>query len=172
MDGEIETPKRRKEDKLPRKQRKGMYILPSLFTIGNVAAGYYAILQIMHASVADPAHLDNAAKAIGFAVLFDGLDGRIARMTRTSSDFGRELDSLADAAWKNMGCPGVVDGARLRGGRGARWDAARAPRSSSSDRQRGIVFCCGAGLRDPAAQQGMAQHPHSIHCRLCNMSTR
>jgi len=96
MDGEIETPKRRKEDKLPRKQRKGMYILPSLFTIGNVAAGYYAILQIMHASVADPAHLDNAAKAIGFAVLFDGLDGRIARMTRTSSDFGRELDSLAD----------------------------------------------------------------------------
>ena len=41
-------------------------------------------------------HLDNAAKAIGFAVLFDGLDGRIARMTGTSSDFGRELDSLAD----------------------------------------------------------------------------
>jgi CDP-diacylglycerol--serine O-phosphatidyltransferase len=40
--------------------------------------------------------LDNAAKAIGFAVLFDGLDGRIARMTHTSSDFGRELDSLAD----------------------------------------------------------------------------
>ena len=41
-------------------------------------------------------HLDNAAKAIGFAVLFDGLDGRIARMTGTSSDFGKELDSLAD----------------------------------------------------------------------------
>ena len=44
----------------------------------------------------EPWHFDNAAKAIGFAVLFDGLDGRIARMTRTSSDFGRELDSLAD----------------------------------------------------------------------------
>jgi CDP-diacylglycerol--serine O-phosphatidyltransferase len=41
-------------------------------------------------------HFDNAAKAIGFAVLFDGLDGRIARMTNTTSDFGRELDSLAD----------------------------------------------------------------------------
>jgi CDP-diacylglycerol---serine O-phosphatidyltransferase len=41
-------------------------------------------------------HLDNAAKAIGFAVLFDGLDGRVARMTGTSSDFGKELDSLAD----------------------------------------------------------------------------
>jgi len=73
-----------------------MYILPSLFTTGNIAAGYYAILQIMHASLAEPWHLDNAAKAIGFAVLFDGLDGRIARMTHTSSDFGRELDSLAD----------------------------------------------------------------------------
>ncbi len=41
-------------------------------------------------------HLDNAAKAIGFAVLFDGLDGRVARMTGTSSEFGKELDSLAD----------------------------------------------------------------------------
>lgn len=90
------VPRRRKEDHQPRKQRKGMYILPSLFTTANIAAGYYAILQIMHASLAEPWHLDNAAKAIGFAVLFDGLDGRIARMTHTSSDFGRELDSLAD----------------------------------------------------------------------------
>lgn len=97
MDGmELEIPRRRREDQRPRKQRKGMYILPSLFTTGNIAAGYYAILQIMHASLAEPWHLDFAAKAIGFAVLFDGLDGRIARMTHTSSDFGRELDSLAD----------------------------------------------------------------------------
>jgi CDP-diacylglycerol--serine O-phosphatidyltransferase len=73
-----------------------MYILPSLFTTANVAFGYYAILEVMHASAIDFWHLDNAAKAIGFAVLFDGLDGRIARMTGTSSDFGRELDSLAD----------------------------------------------------------------------------
>src|SRR5437016_12586770 len=90
------VPRRRKEDQPPRRLRKGMYILPSLFTTANIAAGYYAILQIMHASQAEPWHLDNAAKAIGFAVLFDGLDGRIARMTHTSSDFGRELDSLAD----------------------------------------------------------------------------
>ena len=89
-------PRRRREDQWPRKQRKGMYILPSIFTTANIAAGYYAILQVMHASLAEPWHLDNAAKAIGFAVLFDGLDGRIARMTHTSSDFGRELDSLAD----------------------------------------------------------------------------
>jgi CDP-diacylglycerol---serine O-phosphatidyltransferase len=96
MDFDSGVPRRRKEDQSPRRLRKGMYILPSLFTTANIAAGYYAILQIMHASVNEPWHLDNAAQAIGFAVLFDGLDGRIARMTRTASDFGRELDSLAD----------------------------------------------------------------------------
>jgi CDP-diacylglycerol---serine O-phosphatidyltransferase len=85
---------------LPRPRRqisKGMYILPSLFTTANMALGYYAMLEVMRATVTDFFHLDNAAIAIGFAVLFDGLDGRIARMTGTSSDFGRELDSLADA---------------------------------------------------------------------------
>jgi CDP-diacylglycerol---serine O-phosphatidyltransferase len=79
-----------------RRLSKGMYILPSLFTTANMALGFYAILEVMHASAIDFWHLDNAAKAIGFAVLFDGLDGHIARMTGTSSDFGRELDSLAD----------------------------------------------------------------------------
>ena len=86
-------------DPAPRPRRrlsKGMYILPSLFTTANVALGYYAILEVIHATIAEFWHLDNAAKAIGFAVLFDGLDGRIARMTGTTSDFGRELDSLAD----------------------------------------------------------------------------
>lgn len=84
---------------VPRPRRrlsKGMYILPSLFTTANMALGFYAILEAMHASAIDFWHLDNAAVAIGFAVLFDGLDGRIARMTGTSSEFGRELDSLAD----------------------------------------------------------------------------
>jgi len=91
-----EVPKRRQEDRPPRRFRKGMYILPSLFTTANMSAGFYAILQVTHASVTESWHLDFAAKAIGFAVLFDGLDGRIARMTHTSSDFGKELDSLAD----------------------------------------------------------------------------
>jgi len=84
---------------LPRPRRrvsKGMYILPSLFTTGNMAAGFYAILEVVHATARDFWHLDNAAIAIGFAVLFDGLDGHVARITGTSSDFGRELDSLAD----------------------------------------------------------------------------
>jgi CDP-diacylglycerol--serine O-phosphatidyltransferase len=86
------------ESAKPRRRRlsKGMYILPSLFTTGNMAAGFYAILEVVHASGAEFWHLDNAAKAIGFAVLFDGLDGRVARMTGTSSDFGKEFDSLAD----------------------------------------------------------------------------
>jgi len=90
------TPKRRLEDRPSRRLRKGMYILPSLFTTANIGFGYYAILQTTHGSVSEPWHFDFAAKAVGFAVLFDGLDGFIARMTRTTSDFGRELDSLAD----------------------------------------------------------------------------
>jgi len=80
----------------PRPGRKGLYILPSLFTAANIAAGYYAISQAIAGTTTDPSHFDLAAKAIGFAILFDGLDGRIARMTNTASAFGRELDSLAD----------------------------------------------------------------------------
>jgi CDP-diacylglycerol--serine O-phosphatidyltransferase len=76
--------------------RRGMYVLPSLFTAGNIAAGYYAITQSLQGSYAEPEFFNRASLAIGFAVLFDGLDGRIARMTNTSSDFGKELDSLAD----------------------------------------------------------------------------
>ena len=109
MENQLERhPRRRKEDRAPRRFRKGMYILPSIFTAANVLLGYYAVLQVIHGAiqfgiahatqspVKEAWHFDNAAKAIGFAVLFDGLDGRIARMTGTTSDFGRELDSLAD----------------------------------------------------------------------------
>jgi CDP-diacylglycerol--serine O-phosphatidyltransferase len=73
-----------------------MYILPSMFTIANLGAGFYAILQAVQGSISEPYHFNNAAIAIGFAVFFDGMDGTIARLTNTSSDFGRELDSLAD----------------------------------------------------------------------------
>ncbi len=89
-------PLRRKDDIKSPQFRKGMFILPSLFTSANIAAGYYAISQAIQGSASDPWHFDMAAKAIGFAILFDGLDGRIARMTNTASDFGKELDSLAD----------------------------------------------------------------------------
>jgi CDP-diacylglycerol--serine O-phosphatidyltransferase len=85
----------------PRSRRA--YALPSLFTTANIFCGFYAVIaalkgyQALPHDVAEAARLfDNAAKAIGFAVLFDSLDGSIARMTRTTSDFGIELDSLAD----------------------------------------------------------------------------
>jgi CDP-diacylglycerol--serine O-phosphatidyltransferase len=79
--------------------RRGMYLLPSLFTVGNIAAGYYSIMQTIAAIGSDGdarRHLDWAAIAILFAIPFDALDGRIARMTNTTSEFGKELDSLAD----------------------------------------------------------------------------
>src|ERR1700743_1781621 len=85
------------DGKMRRQPSRGMYVLPSLFTAGNMAAGYYAITQSIEGSVADHSYFDRAALALGIAVLFDGLDGMIARMTNTASDFGKELDSLAVA---------------------------------------------------------------------------
>src|SRR3954447_10224756 len=79
-----------------RRFRRSIYILPSLFTAVNMAFGYYAIWHTFMGSATEAWHYDNAAKAIGFAILFDGLVGKIARATNTVSDFGRELDSLAD----------------------------------------------------------------------------
>jgi CDP-diacylglycerol--serine O-phosphatidyltransferase len=86
-----------------RRPRRAAYALPTLFTAGNIFLGFLAILRAFHgamlASTGDPAASENfavAAKAIGAAVFLDGLDGRIARMTNTTSDFGREMDSLAD----------------------------------------------------------------------------
>jgi CDP-diacylglycerol--serine O-phosphatidyltransferase len=80
----------------PRRRRRGMYILPSVFTSINIGFGYYAITQSLQGSLADPSYFNRAALAIGLAIPFDALDGRIARMTNTTSDFGKELDSLAD----------------------------------------------------------------------------
>jgi CDP-diacylglycerol---serine O-phosphatidyltransferase len=90
------NPFRRASDRPRGRMRKGMYILPSLFTAANIGAGFYAILQTVHGSTGEAWHMDFAALAIGFAVVFDGVDGFTARMTHTDSAFGRELDSLAD----------------------------------------------------------------------------
>ena len=77
--------------------RRGMYVLPSTFTAGNIAIGYYSMVESIRGMQAqDSAAFDRAALAIIFAMFFDALDGRIARMTNTQSAFGRELDSLAD----------------------------------------------------------------------------
>src|SRR5215467_3581736 len=98
----LETVQVAVQGRLKRQPGRGMYILPSLFTAGNIAAGYYAIVQAIQGLVAQGTgglaadHFDRSALAIGFAIVFDSFDGMIARMTNTASDFGRELDSLAD----------------------------------------------------------------------------
>lgn len=76
----------------PRKRKlgRGVFILPSILTVGNIFCGYYAILATMRGNY------ESAAQAIGIAILLDMLDGRIARMTNSTSDFGLQLDSLAD----------------------------------------------------------------------------
>jgi CDP-diacylglycerol---serine O-phosphatidyltransferase len=90
-----------------RRFRKGMYPLPSLFTTANLAAGYYAISQTLVGSAAEPWHFDFAAIAIGIAMVADFFDGTVARLTNTSSDFGRELDSLADVVTFGV-APGML----------------------------------------------------------------
>jgi len=86
-----------------RRSRRSAYALPTLFTAGNIFLGFIAIVRsIQGALLGASGHLGSnpdfevAAKAIGVAVVLDGLDGRIARLTNTTSDFGREMDSLAD----------------------------------------------------------------------------
>ena len=78
-----------------RKQRlrRGVYILPGIFTVANLLCGYYAVLATLEGA---PSDLDNAARAIGIAILFDSLDGRVARAMGTNSEFGKQFDSLAD----------------------------------------------------------------------------
>jgi len=70
--------------------RRGIYWLPNLFTIAALFAGFYAIVQAMGG------RFEQAAIAIFVAMVLDGLDGRVARLTRTQSAFGAELDSLSD----------------------------------------------------------------------------
>jgi CDP-diacylglycerol---serine O-phosphatidyltransferase len=73
--------------------RRGVYVLPSILTVANLLCGYYAILATLDGQTTD---LDNAARAIGFAIIFDSLDGRVARAMGTNSEFGKQFDSLAD----------------------------------------------------------------------------
>lgn len=86
----METPDFRRGGPDPRHFRRGVYLLPSMFTVGNMFCGYACIVFSMRGE------LEKAALFIGIAVVLDMLDGRIARMTNTSTAFGLELDSLAD----------------------------------------------------------------------------
>jgi CDP-diacylglycerol--serine O-phosphatidyltransferase len=87
--------------------KKGLYLVPSLFTAANILMGFFALMgslrgfQLVGIGTADAllaaaGHFDRAAIAIGWAVLFDALDGRIARMTKTTTEIGVQLDSIAD----------------------------------------------------------------------------
>lgn len=100
LDMETKNPERRG-------LRKGVYLIPSVFTAANIGMGFYAVMAAVrgfqfvgngaHTDLAQASiYLDNAAKAIGWAVLFDMLDGRIARMTKTTTEIGVQLDSIAD----------------------------------------------------------------------------
>ena len=79
-------------DKDTVKRRRGIYLLPNLFTTGAMFAGFYAIVAAVDS------RYEAAAMAIFVAMILDGMDGRIARMTNTQSDFGVQYDSLSDLA--------------------------------------------------------------------------
>src|SRR5260221_10203387 len=76
------------------KLRKLLFVLPNLFTVSSIFCGFYA--ATLCTGEASPAQLYQAALAIFFGIFFDGFDGRVARLTKTQSQFGMELDSLAD----------------------------------------------------------------------------
>ena len=83
--------------------KKGLYVIPTLFTAANVAMGFLAVLSSIRgfrAAAMDPVlaagYFDKAALAIGLAILFDTVDGRVARATRTATEIGVQFDSLAD----------------------------------------------------------------------------
>src|SRR5690606_1353768 len=73
-----------------RLRRRGIYLLPNLFTTAALFAGFYAIVQAMNG------RFEHSAVAIFVAMVLDGLDGRVARLTHTQSEFGAEYDSLSD----------------------------------------------------------------------------
>lgn len=109
---EIEAPLEEREERLEQadrhqRLRKGLYLLPSAFTAANVGMGFYAVMaslrgfQLLGSGGAEgleqaSIHFDNAGRAIGWAMLFDTLDGRIARLTKTTTEIGIQFDSIAD----------------------------------------------------------------------------
>jgi CDP-diacylglycerol--serine O-phosphatidyltransferase len=108
--------------------RRGIYLLPNLFTTGALFAGFFAIVQGMNQ------RFDLAAQAIFVAMVLDGLDGRVARLTRTQSAFGAEYDSLSDMVSFGVAPALVVYEWSLKGMGKLGWLAA-------------FVYCAGAALR-------------------------
>lgn len=97
--------KRTRGPRLTINLRKAMFVLPNLFTVSSIFCGFYAIVSL--AGDVTPRRLYESALAIFFGIFFDMADGRVARMTRTQSAFGVQLDSLADVIVFGA-APGVV----------------------------------------------------------------
>ena len=108
--------------------RKGIYLLPNLFTTGALFAGFFAIVQAMNG------RYEMAAAAIFIAMVLDGLDGRVARLTRTQSAFGAEYDSLSDMVSFGVAPALVMYSFALKDMGKLGWLAA-------------FIYCAGAALR-------------------------
>ncbi len=109
-------------------RRRGIFLLPNLFTTGALFAGFFAIVQGMNG------RFEMAAVAIFIAMILDGLDGRVARMTNTQSAFGAEYDSLSDMVSFGVAPALVMYSFALQDMGKLGWIAA-------------FVYCVGAALR-------------------------
>jgi CDP-diacylglycerol--serine O-phosphatidyltransferase len=109
-------------------RRRGIFLLPNLFTTGALFAGFYSIVQAMNG------RFEQAAIAIFVAMILDGLDGRVARLTNTQSAFGAEYDSLSDMVSFGVAPALVMYSFALKGMGKLGWIAA-------------FVYCAGAALR-------------------------
>jgi CDP-diacylglycerol--serine O-phosphatidyltransferase len=116
------------EDPAPRPRRKGIYILPNLFTLGALFGGFYAVVMAMNG------RFENASVGIFCAAVLDSLDGRVARMTNTQSAFGEQMDSLSDMVSFGAAPALIVYEWALKGLGKAGWIAA-------------FVYCSCAALR-------------------------
>lgn len=116
------------EDAPPRPRRKGIYILPNLFTLAALFGGFYAIVMAMNGQ------FEQAAYGIFIAAVLDSLDGRVARMTNTQSAFGEQMDSLSDMVSFGAAPALIVYEWALKGLGKLGWIAA-------------FVYCSGAALR-------------------------
>lgn len=116
------------QDDAPRPRRKGIYILPNLFTLAALFGGFYAIVMAMNGQ------FEQAAIGVFCAMVLDSLDGRVARMTNTQSAFGEQMDSLSDMVSFGAAPALIVYEWALKGMGKAGWIAA-------------FVYCSGAALR-------------------------
>lgn len=112
----------------PELRRRGIYLLPNSFTTAALFAGFYAIVQAMNGA------FEHSAVAIFVAMVLDGLDGRVARLTHTQSAFGAEYDSLADMVSFGVAPALVIYEWSLKGLGKLGWVAA-------------FIYCAGAALR-------------------------